>query len=164
MTPEDHHHDHDHDHGNCSLSEAETESLVNAMVKDLRSLGFRRTDALVDLLRAMMLRHLPFTLAELSEVPALRDRDQATIYRLVTKLKEVGKVRQLNLAGRVSHYQLVVPGHHHDYLLCESCGTVSEVPLDCTLAKVEQQLMAKFGWKGLRHELEFFGVCPTCAE
>ena len=155
---------HDHTHSNCSLSQTETESLVSTMIEELRGHGFRRTDALVDLLRAMMLRHLPFTLAELSEVPSLRDRDQATIYRLVTKLKEVGKVRQLNLAGRVSHYQLVVPGHHHDYLLCESCGTVSEVPLDCTLAKVEQQLMAKFGWKSLRHELEFFGVCPACTE
>lgn len=155
---------HDHSHDNCSLSKTETESLVGAMIEELRGLGFRRTDALVDLLRAMMLRHLPFTLAQLSELPALRDRDQATIYRLVTKLKEVGKVRQLNLAGRVSHFQLVVPGHHHDYLLCESCGTVTEVPLACTLAKVEQQIMADFGWKSLHHELEFFGVCPACTE
>ena len=152
--------DHTHD---CSLSDEETNKLVETMIVELRALGFRRTAALDELLRAMMRKHQPFTLAELSELPGLADRDHATIYRLVTKLKEVGKVRQLNLAGRVSHFQLVVPGHHHDYLLCESCGTVAEVPLACTLAKVEQQIMQDYGWKGLRHELEFFGVCPSCS-
>ena len=153
-----------HEHTDCCLSPKETESLLDTMISELRELGFRRTDALVDLLSAMMRQHQPFTLAELSELPGLRDRDQATVYRLVMKLKDVGKVRQLNLSGRVSHFQVVVPGHHHDYLLCESCGQVTEVPLTCTLAKVEQQIMATYGWQRLRHELEFYGVCPACTE
>ncbi|MFT5401553.1 MAG: Fe2+ or Zn2+ uptake regulation protein [Verrucomicrobiales bacterium] len=153
---------HTHDHADCSLSTSEADDLVAATIEELREMGFRRTDALVDLLRAMTLQHQPYTLAELAELPGLRDRDQATVYRLIMKLKDVGKVRQLNLAGRVNHFQLVLPGHHHDYLLCESCGTVAEVPMKCQLAEMERQIMAKFGWKCLHHELEFFGICPAC--
>ena len=151
------------DNADCALSVQETEDLVSEMIGDLREKGFRRTEGLVDLLRAMMRQHQPYTLAQLWESPGLRERDQATVYRLIMKLKEAGMVRQLNLAGRVNHFQLVVPGHHHDYLLCESCGSVTEVPVNCPLAEVELQIMAKFGWKGLHHELEFFGICPVCA-
>lgn len=152
-----------HEHAHCSLSPQETDGLVASMVDELREVGFRRTGALVDLLTAMVRRHHPYTLAQLAELPGLRDRDQATIYRLIMKLKDVGKVRQLNLAGRVSHFQIVVPGHHHDYLMCRSCGVVSEVPVECTLAEVERKIMSQFGWRGLHHELEFFGVCPACS-
>ena len=151
-----------HDHADCALTMSEMERLVAATIDELREMGFRRTGALVDLLRAMTLHHHPYTLAELAELPGLRDRDQATVYRLIMKLKDVGKVRQLNLAGRVSHFEIVLPGHHHDYLRCESCGTVTEVPMKCQLAAVERQIMAKFGWKRLHHELEFFGICPAC--
>lgn len=152
------------DHHDCSHSESEATDLVATIVKELRGQGFRRTEALVDLLTAMLRNHQPYTLAQLAELPTLRDRDQATIYRLVMKLKEVGKVRQLNMDGRVSHFQIVVPGHHHDYLLCESCGGVSEVPLACTLREVERKIMDQYGWSQLHHELEFFGICPDCSE
>ena len=155
--------DHDSGHHDCSLDVREANRLVAAMVEELRELGFRRTEGLVDLLTVMVRHHQPYTLAQLAELPGLRARDQATIYRLIMKLKEVGKVRQLNLAGRVSHFQIVVPGHHHDYLLCESCGLVSEVPIECTLAAVERKIMASFGWKRLHHELEFYGICPSCS-
>ncbi len=165
MSNHDHHghDDHSHDHHDCSLSAGETDALVASMIEELRQLGFRRTGGLVDLLTAMVRHHLPYTLAELAELPGLKERDQATIYRLIMKLKDVGKVRQLNLTGRVIHYQIVVPGHHHDYLICETCGGVSEVPVACTLGTVERQIMKRFGWKGLHHELEFYGVCPACA-
>ncbi len=158
-------HSHTHSHGqSCVVSRGETEALVDEFVASLRADGFRRTDALVALLRVMIRNHQPYTLAELAEVEDLRERDQATIYRLVMKLKDAGKMRQLNLAGRVSYFQLVLPGHHHDYLRCESCGEVQEVPLPCALAEVERELMHSLGWKGLHHELEFIGLCPACAD
>jgi Fe2+ or Zn2+ uptake regulation protein len=36
--------------------------------------------------------------------------------------------------------------------------------MKCTLAEVERRLMTHYGWKGLHHELEFYGICPDCAE
>ena len=152
-----------HDHHDCSLPAGKADELVGSMIEELRELGFRRTEGLVDLLTAMVRHHQPYTLAQLAELPGLQARDQATIYRLIMKLKDVGKVRQLNLAGRLNHYQIVVAGHHHDYLLCESCGGVSEVPVECTLGEVERQIMARYGWSELHHELEFYGVCPACS-
>ncbi len=148
----------------CSLSALEAAPLVESMVSELRDRGFRKTDALVELLTVMTENHQPFTLAQLAEMPGLKDRDQATVYRLITKLRDAGRVRQLNMAGRVSHYQMVLPGHHHDYLICEDCGVVVEAPVPCQLADTEREISATFGWKQVRHELEFFGTCPACAQ
>ena len=159
-----HHDSHSHDHASadCTLSAAEVQTLVEQIIAELRQEGFRRTEALVDLLTAMAHEHQPYTLAQLAAIPRLKSRDQTTVYRLIMKLKDAGRVRQLNLAGRVSYYQIVIPGHHHDYLICDSCGTVSEVPVKCALAPVEQALTKRFGWQGLHHELEFYGTCPEC--
>ena len=167
-----HHHHHSqasdhHTHGNgsgqdCTLSDAEAATLVAKIVAELRQVGIRRTEALVDLLTAMTREHQPYTLAQLAAMPELKDRDQATVYRLIMKLKDAGRVRQLNLSGRVSHFQIVIPGHHHDYLICDACGDVSEVPVRCALAPVEKALSEEFGWQGLHHELEFYGTCPKC--
>ena len=165
MSSHEHSHTHHHhkDGKDCTLSDAEAASLVDKIVGELRQEGIRRTDALVDLLTAMTREHQPYTLAQLAAMPELKNRDQATVYRLIMKLKDAGRVRQLNLSGRVSHYQMVIPGHHHDYLICDSCGIVSEVPVQCALAPVEQALTKEFGWQGLHHELEFYGTCPKCA-
>ncbi len=146
----------------CSLPSADAEILVEDIIEKLRERGLRRSGALEALLRAMANHHHPATLAELGESPALKERDQATIYRLVCKLEEAGVVRRRGLVGRSSHYELVVPGHHHDYLVCRNCGRVQQAPLHCELERVETELAARSGWSDLEHELEFFGTCPDC--
>ncbi|HUF64115.1 MAG TPA: transcriptional repressor [Verrucomicrobiales bacterium] len=147
----------------CSVPSADAEILVAGIIEKLRQRGLRRSKALEALLLAMANHHHPATLAELGESPDLRKRDQATIYRLVCKLEEAGVVRRRGLVGRSSHYELVVPGHHHDYLVCRHCGRVQQAPLHCELERVETELAARSGWNDLEHELEFFGTCPGCS-
>ena len=124
----------------------------------------RKTDALEELLRAMLSTHKPFLLSELNELPGLVDRDNATIYRLVMKLKELGFVRQLNFVDKGNYFQINIADHHHDYLLCESCGEITEVPFACTLKDLEKKLRSEIGWRKLSHTLAFHGICPACSE
>jgi Fe2+ or Zn2+ uptake regulation protein len=150
-------------HSDCCLSNEESEAIVRTIIAELREIGMRKTEALEELLFAMLASHKPFPLSELSEVPGLAGRDQATIYRLVMKLKDLGKVRQLNFGDKGNYFQLNLPNHHHDYLLCEKCGEISEVPFSCVLREVEQRLRDDFGWRNLSHSLAFHGLCPDCA-
>jgi len=146
----------------CRVPPAAAEKLVEEIMVRLRELGMRRTAALGVLLNQMAEEHRPKTLAEIARFPGLEDRDQTTIYRLVGKLEEAGVVRRLGLQGRRSHYELLVPSHHHDYLVCRDCGRVEEAPTDCHLHDVETEIMETSGWSELAHELEFHGRCPEC--
>ncbi|NNE93283.1 MAG: transcriptional repressor [Verrucomicrobiales bacterium] len=140
----------------------ESEKIIRKIVNQLRETGMRKTEALEELLQTMLDHHRPFLLSELGEMPGLKNRDQATIYRLVMKLKEAGVVRQLSLGERGNYFQINLSDHHHDYLLCRECGMVTEVPVECVLHEVEQKLAARHGWKDLTHSLAFQGICPEC--
>lgn len=146
-----------------SMQPEKVEALVGAAIGRLRDCGMRRTAGLEALLRHMASCHRPATLADLQAVPTLTALDQATVYRLVSKLEQSGLVRRLGLHDRAPHFQLVVPGHHHDYLVCTECGKIEDLPLHCPVEALEHEIMKKSGYRKVYHELEFFGVCPECA-
>ncbi len=146
----------------CSVSGEDSREIIESIVSRLRETGMRRTDALEELLRAMLAHHRPFLLSELAEMPGLSGRDQATIYRLVTKLKDVGIIRQISLGEKGNYFQLHLPDHHHDYVVCRECGKITEVPFDCVLGAIQEKLSREFGWTNLSHSLAFQGVCPAC--
>ncbi len=149
----------------CHMSKREAAALAEDLLENkLRDQGFRRTEGLLTLLTEMAMQHRPITLAGLGELPSLEGRDQATVYRLMMKLEEAGVVRRMGFHGRSMHFQLVIGGHHHDYLVCKSCGDIAEVDVHCPLAPMEKEVANKSGWRDVQHELEFFGVCPSCAK
>ena len=153
-----------HDH--CQLSEnpAKVEALIEDCVAQLRARGLRRSRGLDALLRHMASHHRPTTLADLARMAGLRKLDQATVYRLVIKLEQAGLVRRLGLHERATYFQLLVPGHHHDYLVCTDCGKIEDVEIHCPAEALENRIMAKTGYRKLYHELEFFGICPECTK
>jgi len=149
-------------HSDCCVSREESATIIETIIEKLRETGMRKTEALEELLQGMISSHKPFLLTELSDLPGLADRDQATIYRLVMKLKDLGMVRQLNFGEKGNYFQLNLADHHHDYMLCQECGEISEVPFPCVLSEVEQQLREEHGWRNLSHSLAFHGICPDC--
>lgn len=141
----------------------QVDSLVETCVDQLRARGMRRSQGLDALLHQMAAHHHPATLADLARVDSLAGLDQATIYRLVMKLESAGLVRRLGLHDRATYFQLVVPGHHHDYLVCTVCGKIEDIELTCPVEPLEREVTARSGYRHVYHELEFFGVCPACA-
>jgi Fur family transcriptional regulator, ferric uptake regulator len=157
---------HDHCHHTATQHpdhESYVRDQVARCVQSLRDLGLRRTRALELVVEEMACKDKPITLAELANVPSLQQQcDPATIYRLVTKLEEHGLVRRLGLHVRSGYYSLIVPGKHHDYLVCTSCGEIQEIDMACPVHALEEELQAKTGFTKVYHELEFFGICPQC--
>lgn len=143
----------------------EISALVKETGRRLRSRGMRRTRALELLLTEMATNRTPRTIAELTASPALQGQcDPATVYRLLMKLEEHGVVRRLGLHDRASWFILLIPGSHHDYLVCTGCGNIAEVDLECPARTLEQRLESSTGYRHVYHELEFYGVCPSCHE
>ena len=146
------------------MSDQEILKHTAECIRLLRQRGARRTRALELVIAELARRRAPVTLAELAATPAIREQcDPATVYRLVMKLESASLVRRLGLHERATYFQLVVPGHHHDYLVCTRCGKIEDVELTCPVEPLEREIMARRGYSHVYHELEFFGICPACA-
>lgn len=136
---------------------------VQHCIDHLRKRGARRTRALELVIQELAKRGKPMTLAELASCASIKIQcDPATVYRLVMKLEEHGLVRRLGLHERATYFLLLIPGHHHDYLVCTECGKMEEIDMACPVHALEAKLEKSSGYRHIYHELEFFGVCPTC--
>jgi Fur family ferric uptake transcriptional regulator len=129
-----------------------------------RRAGLRRTKALEELLGTFLDAGRPMNLAELAESPRLATLcDKATLYRLLHRLTDKGIVRRLGLHERAAYFALIVPGQHRDYLICTQCGSIAAIDAPCPVHQLEEEIRTTTGFRGLYHELEFFGICPQCA-
>ncbi len=145
------------------LTPEQRRAAVHKILADCREQGLRRTKALELLLEEMLEHSQPLTLGDLAASARLRTQcDQATVYRLLTRLEKAGVLRRLGLHQRSAYYVLLLPGQHRDYLVCTACGQIESVSVPCILEEMERQVMRNSGYSALYHELEFFGVCPSC--
>lgn len=148
----------------AKLFEGMPESPVKQAIARCRGVGLRRTKALGELLATLVESSRPMTLAELSASPRLADQcDKVTVYRLLQRLTEHGILRRLGLHERAAYFTLLQPGKHSDYLICTGCGKIESVKAPCPVHALEEEIREKTGYQGLYHELEFFGVCPSCS-
>ncbi len=141
-----------------------SKSTIKETVERCRDLGLRRTKALEELLATLIETDRPMTLAELASSSRLADQcDKATVYRLLHRLTEHGVLRRLGLHERAAYFTLLQPGRHSDYLICTGCGKIETIQAPCPVHQLENEIREKTGYRGLYHELEFFGTCPRCA-
>ena len=136
-------------------------AVVAEVLARLRPLGLRRTRLLESVLAHLARHARPTTIGELGA--ALSGTcDPATLYRMIERLVQAGVVRRLGLHDRALYYELGLPGHHRDYLICTGCGAIGEIGARCPVGELETRLAASTGYADLRHELVFYGLCPEC--
>ncbi|HEY3379756.1 MAG TPA: Fur family transcriptional regulator [Armatimonadota bacterium] len=86
---------------------------------------------------------------------------QATVYRTVFLLLDMGLLRRIqdDVSGK-AYFVAVRPGHSHP-LICRQCRAIVEFD-SCDLTILERLLARETGYIIERHHLEVYGVCPTC--
>ncbi len=128
-----------------------------------REKGMRRTHALRQILRVLFRLDRPIGWANLAKEPALADScDPSSIFRILVKLEEIGLVRRMGSPERSYYFMLNLPGEHHEHIICRECGKIENLEVECPVEKLEKKVTSKTGYRDVYHELEFFGVCPTC--
>ncbi len=83
-----------------------------------------------------------------------------TIYRNLKVLSEHGEIQELCFGSAHSHFDANPDDHYH--FVCEHCGAIEDLDLDVVTeldAKVEE-----CGYRVKTHRLEFYGLCPECAD
>lgn len=87
----------------------------------------------------------------------------ATVYRTLTILEKIGVVVKLDLDDGLSRYELARQDedHRHHHLICNKCGSVSEVEEDL-LDSLEEQILLKNDFLVTDHRVMFYGLCHNC--
>jgi len=135
----------------------------DAAVEACRRAGLRKTAARDAILAHLDRRGVPVTLSSVAEAPGIGGKcDPATVFRVLQKLEEIGVVRRIWLHDRTPYYVLAEAGRHSDYVLCVGCGKVEPTGLDCPGRAMEEAVASRLGYASVRHELDFYGLCPGC--
>lgn len=145
------------------VTHAERLKMREQVLNQLWEYGVKTTKALSLLVDEMLLHERPFTISELNELPTLEMLNPTTLYRLITKMEQVGLVRRIGLHTRAAHYLLNLPGVQSHYIVCISCGDVCQIHPPKPSESVETIIAQQTGWWGVRQQLEFFGTCPQCS-
>jgi Fur family transcriptional regulator, peroxide stress response regulator len=84
----------------------------------------------------------------------------ATVYKTLDLLKELGEVLEIDLRDD-SHYDGNKP-YPHPHLICTNCQTIMDGELDAAVKKIVQEVEKNFGFQIIKHQLDFYGICPDC--
>ena len=86
---------------------------------------------------------------------------RATVYRMLRLMNEADLARKVDLGDGLSRYEHQYGHAHHDHLICLRCGKAIEV-VDLEIESLQEKLASKHGFKLTAHEMDLFGLCPSC--
>jgi Fur family ferric uptake transcriptional regulator len=96
---------------------------------------------------------------------ALRDESvgQATVYRGVTLLSDLGLLARVQDRRGEICYTAPPLGHNHP-LICGVCRRLVRFDGDGDVVELERRLAEQTGFSIYGHHLEVYGICPACRE
>ncbi len=86
---------------------------------------------------------------------------QATVYRTVTLLSDLGLLARVQ-DGRGDSCFIAPPIGHSHPLICGACRRVIRFDGDGDVSALEAQLAEATGFTIYGHHLEVYGICPAC--
>ena len=89
----------------------------------------------------------------------------ATVYRTMKLLAETGLATEHKFAEGNVRYEPAIAGHHHDHLICVTCGRIVEVE-DERIEEIQEEMARSRGFKVVSHRHEIYAECltPDCPE
>ena len=81
----------------------------------------------------------------------------ATVYRVLTQFEAAGLVTRHHCEGGHSVFEMN-QGHHHDHIVCNQCGKVTEFVED-TIERLQEKVAKKAGFSIRDHSLIIYGDC-----
>jgi len=82
-----------------------------------------------------------------------------TVYRTMKLLCDAGLAIERHFDDGITRYE--IEHEHHDHLVCVRCGKIVE--FECQMIeKAQDEIVARYGFRLLRHRHELYGHCPDC--
>ncbi len=102
---------------------------------------------------------------ELLEKVTARDRTigAATVYRTMKILTDAGLATARHFEGGQTRYEAALDRHHHDHLICTSCGSIVEFENE-RIEELQDRVAQEHSFAVTHHKLELYGLCRKCQE
>ena len=134
-------------------------------VDELKSSGLKATLPRIKILEIFQRserRHM--TAEDVYKALLTEDADigLATVYRVLMQFEQAGLLTRSNFESGKSVFELN-EGHHHDHLVCMSCGRVEEF-FDPEIEQRQHQIATARGFELNEHSLALYARCtkPNC--
>jgi Fur family ferric uptake transcriptional regulator len=85
----------------------------------------------------------------------------ATVYRTMKMLSDGGIANERKFADGFTRYELADTGHHHDHLICISCGRIQEFE-EPLIEDLQDRVAQRYGFEVVHHKHELYGHCKSC--
>ena len=87
----------------------------------------------------------------------------ATVYRTMKILTDAGLASARHFEGGQTRYEAAIDRHHHDHLICTSCGRIFEFENE-RIESLQESVAAGHGFTVTHHKLELYGICKACSQ
>jgi Fe2+ or Zn2+ uptake regulation protein len=129
----------------------------------IRNAGFRATAPRIALLTYLRKSRTPLLIQEIAAGLKSTAVDQVTVYRMIEAFKKAGIVREVNLHGDRSRYELADTEHDHHHIVCVSCHKVEDF-VGCDSRRMERKALQQSHFsKVTGHSFDLYGLCNSCA-
>lgn len=149
------------------MPKTESPFTIDSVSGILRDKGLRITHKRTAILQTLFESDSPMSLQEIQQGAAQRTGampDFATVFRMLNLMEQLHLVHKVSLQRSSSFYELSDPRKHYDHLVCKKCDHVILIDIPCPIGDTEKKIARQYGFQDLSHSLEFFGICPDCAE
>jgi len=140
------------------------QSLISQFETVFRKDGLGHVEERISILQEFLSLEQHVTSHELTDM--LRQRGMALAEGRVRQALEqfcrYGLASEREFQDRDVVYEHFHLGEHHDHLICVRCGEIEEFT-DREIEKHQHELAAQHGFRSLRHRMEIYGLCRTCA-
>lgn len=139
------------------------EALLGRIDKQIAESGGKRSKSRGHIIEAFFRTGTHVTVEELTRVVRRKHRGvgAATVYRTLKLLVRFGYATELDFGGAARRYESNLSAHH-DHLVCQGCGEVSEFK-EPEIESLQEHVARKHGFTPTMHRLDIYGYCRQCA-
>ena len=141
---------------------SDSQARFEQLIAKLRTSEYRLTPQRVELIRLIAASDGHPSASELYNQIKIQfpTMSLATVYKTLDLLKELGEVLEIGLRDD-SHYDGNKP-YPHPHLICMKCQKIMDGELELAVKNIVQEVEQNFGFQILKHQLDFYGLCPDC--
>jgi len=86
-----------------------------------------------------------------------------TVFRTLKALTDCGLARETDLQDGRTRFEHLHNRPHHHHIVCVECNRTIEF-LSPEIERLQDQVVARYGFRSLRHQLQVFGICADCQD
>lgn len=136
------------------------------LIQNLRDQGYRLTPQRRLTLEVLYQNNYHLSADEIAQKIVTRYPnmaiDQATIYRTLKWLRDVGIVGESNV-GQQNMVYVLLQQHKHHHLVCANCEALIDAD-PAIFDAVREELQTRYGFTARMEHLSIFGLCAACSQ